>query len=106
MTDLAGQIALVTGANRGLGREFVNQLLERGVDKVYATARNPEAIEITDPRVVPLKLDVTDNGSIATALAVADDVSVLINNAGVAAMVSVLEPDTTAMRAELEVNLF
>lgn len=106
MTELAGQIALVTGANRGLGREFVNQLLERGVEKVYASARTPEAIEITDPRVVPLRLDVTDSSSIAAALEVADDVSVLINNAGVAAMVSVLDPDSAAMRAELEVNLF
>jgi NAD(P)-dependent dehydrogenase (short-subunit alcohol dehydrogenase family) len=106
MTDLTGQTALVTGANRGLGREFVNQLLERGVDKLYATARNPETIELTNPRVVPLQLDVTDSGSIAAALEVATDVSVLINNAGVAEMVSVLDADTTQMRAELDVNLF
>lgn len=106
MTKLAGQIALVTGANRGLGREFVEQLLERGVEKVYVTARNPETIEISDPRAVPLQLDVTDAGSIAAALEVADDVSVLINNAGIANMASVLDPDTASMRAELEVNLF
>lgn len=106
MTQLTDQIALVTGANRGLGREFVHQLLERGVSKVYATARNPDLIDIADPRVVPLQLDVTDGASIAAALEVADDVSVLINNAGVAAMTSVLDADTARMRAELEVNLF
>lgn len=106
MTELTGQIALVTGANRGLGREFVNQLLERGVDKVYAAARNPETMEIADPRVIPLQLDVTDSSSISAGVEVADDVSILVNNAGVAVMASVLDPDTTQMRAELEVNLF
>lgn len=106
MTELAGQIALVTGANRGLGREFVHQLLERGVDKVYAAARNPDAMEIADPRVVPLQLDVTDSSSISAAVEVADDVSILVNNAGVLAAVSVLDSDPRPMRAELEVNLF
>jgi len=106
MTELTGQTALVTGANRGLGAEFVRQLLDRGVAKVYATARRPDLIEVDDPRVVRLRLDVTDSGSIAAALEVADDVSVLVNNAGVAAMASVLHPDTARMRDELEVNLF
>jgi len=106
MTQLTDQIALVTGANRGLGREFVRQLLERGVSKVYAAARDPRSIETSDPRVVPLQLDVTDSTSIATAATLAPDVSILVNNAGVLAGVSVLAPDATAMRAELEVNLF
>jgi NAD(P)-dependent dehydrogenase (short-subunit alcohol dehydrogenase family) len=106
MTQLAAQTALVTGANRGLGREFVNQLLERGVTKVYAAARDPQAIVATDSRVVPLQLDVTDPDSVARAAEVADDVSVVVNNAGILAGAPVLDNDTSQLRRELEVNLF
>ena len=106
MTQLAAQTALVTGANRGLGLEFVNQLLERGVSKVYAAARDPEAIVVADSRVVPLQLDVTDGDSVARAAEVADDVSVVVNNAGILAAAPVLNHDTSQLRRELEVNLF
>ena len=106
MTQLVAQTALVTGANRGLGREFVNQLLAGGTKKVYAAARNPETIEIDDPRVVPLQLDVTDPESVARAAEVADDVSVVVNNAGISIAARVLDDDTTQLRRELEVNLF
>ena len=106
MTQLSAQTALVTGANRGLGLEFVNQLLERGVSKVYAAARDPQAITVTDPRMVPLQLDVTDRDSVARAAEVADDVSILVNNAGILAGAPVLDHDTSQLRRELEVNLF
>jgi NAD(P)-dependent dehydrogenase (short-subunit alcohol dehydrogenase family) len=106
MTQLAAQTALVTGANRGLGREFVNQLLARGATKVYAGARNPETIDINDPRVVPLQLDVTDPDSVARAAEVAGDVSVVVNNAGISLAARVLDNDTVKLRRELEVNLF
>jgi NAD(P)-dependent dehydrogenase (short-subunit alcohol dehydrogenase family) len=106
MTQLAHQTVLVTGANRGLGREFVRQLLDRDVAKVYAAARDPRTIDTSDPRVVPLELDVTDAASIARAAEVAQDVSVLINNAGIARGASVLDPDASTLRAELETNLF
>lgn len=106
MTQLAAQTVLVTGANRGLGLEFVNQLLERGVAKVYAAARDPQAIVVTDSRVVPLELDVTDRDSVARAVEVAGDVSVVVNNAGILAGAPVLENDTSQLRRELEVNLF
>ena len=56
--QISGSIALVTGANRGLGREFAVQLLERGATKVYAAARRPELIDI--PGVEPLRIDITD----------------------------------------------
>ena len=56
--QIDGSTALVTGANRGLGAAFVQELLDRGAAKVYAAARNPEPS--ADPRVVPLRLDVTD----------------------------------------------
>ena len=106
MTQLAAQTALVTGANGGLGREFVNQLLARGATKVYAGARNPETIDVNDPRVVPLQLDVTDPDSVARAAEVAGDVSLVVNNAGISLAARVLDDDTAKLRRELEVNLF
>jgi NAD(P)-dependent dehydrogenase (short-subunit alcohol dehydrogenase family) len=106
MTSLANQTVLVTGANRGMGREYVAQLLDRGVTKVYAAARDPRTIDVADPRVVPLKLDVTDATSVAEAAEAASDVSVLINNAGILRGASVLDPDTSKLREEMETNLF
>jgi NAD(P)-dependent dehydrogenase (short-subunit alcohol dehydrogenase family) len=106
MTTLAGQSVLVTGANRGMGREYVAQLLDRDVATVYAAARDPRTIDHDDPRVVAVQLDVADPASIAAAAEVATDVGVLINNAGIARMAPVLERDSTKLREELETNLF
>jgi NAD(P)-dependent dehydrogenase (short-subunit alcohol dehydrogenase family) len=106
MTSLADQTVLVTGANRGMGREYVAQLLDRGVTKVYAAARDPRTIDIADPRVIPLQLDVTDATSVVKAAEAASDVSVLINNAGIARGTSVLNRDTSKLREEMETNLF
>ncbi|WP_439590869.1 SDR family oxidoreductase [Microbacterium sp.] len=80
MTSLHGAVVLVTGANGGIGTQFVQEALARGAAKVYATARSPRTW--ADPRVVPLVLDVTDPGSIRAAVDAASDVTVLINNAG------------------------
>jgi NAD(P)-dependent dehydrogenase (short-subunit alcohol dehydrogenase family) len=106
MTSLIDQTVLVTGANRGMGREYVAQLLDRGVTKVYAAARDPRSIDVADPRVVPLQLDVTDAASVASAAQAASDVSILINNAGIARGASVLHSDTSQLRNEMETNLF
>ncbi|MGN9841294.1 SDR family oxidoreductase [Nonomuraea sp. H19] len=106
MTQLVNQTVLVTGANRGIGREFVRQLLDRGVTKVYAAARDPRTILADDPRLIPLQLDVTDAGSVARAAEIAQDVSVVVNNAGIARVGSVLDSDTSNLRSELETNLF
>jgi NAD(P)-dependent dehydrogenase (short-subunit alcohol dehydrogenase family) len=106
MTPLIDQTVLVTGANRGMGREYVAQLLDRGVTKVYAAARDPRSIDVADPRVVPLQLDVTDAASVASAAQAASDVSILINNAGIARGASVLHSDTSQLRDEMETNLF
>lgn len=81
MTTLDGAVVLVTGANGGIGTQFVHAALARGASKVYATARKPRAWD--DDRIVPLALDVTDPASIRTAVQAAGDVTVLINNAGV-----------------------
>jgi NAD(P)-dependent dehydrogenase (short-subunit alcohol dehydrogenase family) len=79
--NLEGSVVLVTGANGGLGTEFVRQALERGASKVYAAARKPQLWD--DERVVPLRLDVTDPTSIREAAVTATDVTVLVNNAGI-----------------------
>ena len=79
---VAGSIALVTGANRGLGLAFARALVERGAAKVYAAARNPEAVALKG--VVALKLDVTSDEDAVAAARAAGDVNLLVNNAGIA----------------------
>ncbi|MEV6212356.1 SDR family oxidoreductase [Kitasatospora sp. NPDC051914] len=104
--DIAGSTALVTGANRGIGRHFVEQLLERGAAKVYATARRPESIGILDPRITPLYLDLLDEESISAAAATAQDVTLLVNNAGIATGANLLTNDLDMVRQDLETHLF
>lgn len=106
MTDISGQTALVTGANRGLGAAFVADLLARGAAKVYAAARNPETIDASDSRVVPIALDVTDEASIAAAAQQATDVTVLVNNAGIAVGQQLVSGDLDAMRREFDTNFW
>lgn len=100
--------ALVTGASRGLGRAFVEALLERGVTRVYAAARNPDDVRAwagDDARVVPVQLDVTDPRSVQAAATLATDVDLLVNNAGIADGGSVFGPDgIDALRRQLETN--
>ena len=79
---ISGSIALVTGANRGLGLAFAKALLEMGAAKVYAAARNPEAVALKG--VVPLKLDVTSDEEVAAVTRAAGNVNLLVNNAGIA----------------------
>lgn len=84
--SLQNKVALVTGANRGIGAALVRELLRAGVAKVYAGARRPGSLpEFGDARVLALPLDVTDDASVASAAASARDIDVLINNAGTAA---------------------
>ncbi|SEQ94141.1 SDR family oxidoreductase [Lentzea albida] len=104
--DIAGSIALVTGANRGIGRAFTDELLARGAAKVYAAARRPELVEVTDPRITPLHLDLLDEESIAAAAAAAPDVTLLVNNAGIATGADLLTADLDDVRRDLETHLF
>jgi NAD(P)-dependent dehydrogenase (short-subunit alcohol dehydrogenase family) len=105
---ITGTVALVTGANRGIGRAIVEALLRRGAKKVYATARQPESLkELGDARIVPLKLDVTDPAQIRSVCASALDVELLISNAGVAVPGGLTGPDDLdAARQQMEVNFF
>ena len=103
--NIAGSVGLVTGANRGLGKAYAQALLAAGAAKVYAGARDPSAI--TDPRLIPIRLDVTSKADIAAAAAACGDVTLLINNAGVMLLSPMLaERSDEAMRREMEVNVF
>ena len=101
---IAGAVVLVTGANGGLGAEFVQQALDLGAAKVYATARTPRAWD--DARVVPLALDVTDEASVAEVAATAADTTIVINNAGVGGNVPIATGGTAGIRAVFETNFF
>jgi NAD(P)-dependent dehydrogenase (short-subunit alcohol dehydrogenase family) len=103
-------IALVTGANRGIGRAFVEAYLAHGAKKVYAAARKRtdlDAIVALDPkRVVPIVLDVSKPAEVAAAAATAKDVNVLINNAGVLSFGNVLEASEETLPRDLDINYF
>jgi len=102
--DIAGSVALVTGSNRGIGRRFVLQLLERGAAKVYATARRPELVDIEGVEVLPL--DITDQASIDAAAAAASDVTLLVNNAGIATTGSLVTDPLDDVRRELDTHFW
>ncbi|WFE98864.1 SDR family oxidoreductase [Micromonospora sp. WMMD964] len=101
---ISDSIALVTGANRGIGRHFTRQLLERGAAKVYATARNPEQIDI--PGVEKLRLDITDPRSVEEAAAVASDVTLLVNNAGISTFTNLVSGDLGKIRSEMDTHYY
>jgi NAD(P)-dependent dehydrogenase (short-subunit alcohol dehydrogenase family) len=105
--NIENSIALVTGANRGLGKAYTDSLLAGGATKVYAGARDPASIAITDKRLVPVKLDVTQDADVNAAAAACADVNLLINNAGIMLASPMLAEDSeSALRAEMEVNVF
>lgn len=100
--NISEATALVTGANRGIGRHLAAQLVERGA-KVYATARRPELIDLEG--VERLALDITSRESVAVAAAVATDVDLLINNAGIATTATLLG-DLDAAHADMDTNVW
>lgn len=100
----------VTGSSRGIGRAFVEALLEAGAPKVYAGVRNEEdatAMAALDPRVRPIVVDTTRPEEVERAARDAGDTTLLINNAGVLFYSGFLgAPDLEATRREMEVNYF
>jgi NAD(P)-dependent dehydrogenase (short-subunit alcohol dehydrogenase family) len=111
MSKIDGKVAFVTGANRGIGRAFVEELLAAGASKVYASARKVETlddlVENSNGRVIAVDLDVTSPDAIESVVAKHKDVSILINNAGIAAFEGVISAkDDSGVRAEMETNFF
>ena len=98
-------VVLVTGANRGIGLAFARELLARGARKVYAAARDPATITL--PGVQALKLDVTKPEDVAAAAALASDVTLVINNAGIAQPGGFLAADSEdTTRRIFETNVY
>lgn len=102
--QIKGSTALVTGANRGLGRATVEALLAAGAAKVYAAVRRPGDLTATDRRVAPIAVDLTDPEQIARAATTASDVTLLINNGGSLAFADPLTGDLAAVELDLRTN--
>ena len=101
--DITGKTALVTGANRGLGRHLAAELRDRGA-RVYAAARDPRAVDLAG--VTPIALDITDPASVAAAAQAASGVAILVNNAGSQTRSSLLTGDLAAIRLEMDTHFF
>jgi NAD(P)-dependent dehydrogenase (short-subunit alcohol dehydrogenase family) len=102
--SLEGRVVFVTGANGGLGEQFVLQALERGATRVYAAARAPKSWN--DERIMPIRVDLTDAASIAEAAAVATDVDLVVNNAGIAPSGDSIQGSEEDLRTIFETNFF
>ena len=102
---IEGSVALVTGADRGLGRADARELVSRGAAKVYGAARHRD--QVTEPGVTPVALDITDPAQVSRVAEQCADVSLLVNNAGVMkASTFIGAPTLDAARQEMETNYF
>jgi NAD(P)-dependent dehydrogenase (short-subunit alcohol dehydrogenase family) len=101
--EIQGATAVVTGANRGLGRALAAELIDRGAT-VWAGARTPGSIDL--PGAKPVHIDITDQASVEAAARAAGDATILINNAGSATGADVLDGDWQLLHDELELHYF
>ncbi len=111
MDSLKGRVALVTGANRGIGKRIVEAFIKAGVDKVYVGARNLDSltpmVQSHGERIQPVRIDLNDAASIAEAARVAGDVEIVVNNAGMLSVANPLATNAIAtMQEEMEVNVY
>jgi NAD(P)-dependent dehydrogenase (short-subunit alcohol dehydrogenase family) len=101
---IENSVAIVTGANRGLGRQFAAQLLDRGAAKVYAAARRPESIDL--PGAETIGLDVTEPDQVDAAAHTVGTADIVINNAGFSSFARLVDGDMDDIRREIDVNYF
>ncbi len=104
MSTITESTIFVTGANGGLGQEWVRQGLARGAAKIYAADIDVKSWD--DPRVVPVQLDITDSASVMRAAQHATDTTVLVNNAGISLRDPILTGDERSLRHAFDVNFF
>jgi NAD(P)-dependent dehydrogenase (short-subunit alcohol dehydrogenase family) len=101
---IEGSVALVSGANRGLGRALARALVAGGAATVYGAARDPGAV--TEPGVTPVRLDITDLESVARLARQLPDVSLLVNNAATSRGGALLTESMEEVRGDFETNFF
>jgi NAD(P)-dependent dehydrogenase (short-subunit alcohol dehydrogenase family) len=101
---IEGSVALVTGANRGIGKAITTALLARGAAKVYAAVRDVTTMATEDPRLVPVQFDVTDPTQVRSVAGNLGDVEIVVNNAGIGRPATPLAATIDNARAEMEVN--
>ena len=103
--DINDSVVLVTGGNRGLGKSLVQAFVEAGARKIYVGSRR--LIETPDPRLQPIQLDITHAQDVAAAAQTCRDITILVNNAGIAAFTPFLTmPSVDQARQEMETNYF
>ncbi len=104
--NLQQSAVFVTGANRGIGRALVAELVKTGAKRIYAAARKTDELGDLPGNVVPVKLDITDRQAVTAAAQAADDTTILINNAGVLAFGSLLDSPLEMIARDLETNYY
>lgn len=109
--EIRNSVALVTGANGGIGKHYIEVLRGMGATRIYAAARNPNSLSdlaALDPqRIIPIPLDITDEESVSAAVSKYTDLNLLINNAGIGLIKGFISAtDLKSARAEMEVNYF